>query len=102
MATQKLSLNSSDCSKLELKGLQFSPYYSVPQELIQEHRPDFIFLSETKRNNNSLQPLDELLGYPSSFEILACNNNSGGLCLLWNNTTDIDVDTMITMLNTYD
>lgn len=61
------------------------------RRLVKSHRPDFIFLSETKLScSTSMSSFVTSLGF-DCFEFVPSIGTSGGLALLWNETVNFKV-----------
>src|ERR1044072_4470904 len=64
------------------------------RRLINSQVPDVVFLSETKKLDSEMIPLRGI-GECQNIFPFSClgvgNRKSGGLCLLWRNTVDIDI-----------
>jgi hypothetical protein len=56
--------------------------------LVEQHRPEIIFLSETKMKEERSEKLKFYLGFENAFGV-SCEGLSGGLVLMWRKGTII-------------
>ncbi|CAN0926286.1 hypothetical protein LINGRAHAP2_LOCUS35258 [Linum grandiflorum] len=84
------------------RGLGNSRAVCVLGELINTHRPDVVFLSETLVCNQKMEEVRVRVGFEGCFSV-AARGRSGGICMLWrakNNLnlvgfTDNFIDTIV-------
>jgi hypothetical protein len=58
--------------------------------LVRMKKPSLVFLMETKQACNALESVRVKLGFEGLF-VVDCHGRSGGLALLWNSETNIEI-----------
>ncbi|CAN0880182.1 hypothetical protein LINGRAHAP2_LOCUS13515 [Linum grandiflorum] len=64
------------------RGLGNRRAVQVLGEVVQTHKPEVVFLSETLVGNNMMEEIRVSLKFDGCFTV-AARGRSGGLCMLW-------------------
>ncbi|KAL9422716.1 hypothetical protein AB3S75_034905 [Citrus x aurantiifolia] len=73
-----------------VRGLGNTRTFLAIKDILRCHRPQIIFLCETKMKSGQMTNMSKGLGYDSCFNVRR-NGLGGGLALLWNNEVDVNI-----------
>ncbi|KAJ1386879.1 Endonuclease/exonuclease/phosphatase superfamily [Sesbania bispinosa] len=81
---------SHELDQLEFRGLRAASTIRDLRDLCKVYKPALLFLSETKAKASQVKEISRKLQFQNSF-VVDSVGRSGGLCLLWNNSLEVEV-----------
>lgn len=72
------------------RGIGVASTVRALRDLVSQHTPYFVFLSETKARKKKIDNLCRMLTFDHVFSVDAVGR-SGGVAMLWNNSVDVTI-----------